>query len=110
MRLTVGAVQRLLRILLYFSLCCCPACAHSQNATILAAVNDVEIEVMPVWNCRSQKTPDCFAGFWLDLTAAGVAGNTNYTLTVVLPDMAPVRPCRLSSLLLRQLLNERGSD
>ena len=47
---------------------------------------------------------------WLDLTAAGVAGNTNYTLTVVLPDMAPVRPCRLSSLLLRQLLNERGSD
>lgn len=38
---------------------------------------------------RSLKSPACFAGFWIDLSALNIQANTPYALSIKLPAMAP---------------------
>jgi hypothetical protein len=59
------------------------------GATIPAWLNGTPVPVLPVWSCRSLKSAQCFSGYWVDLTAAGVQPDVAYTLTITLPTGLP---------------------
>jgi hypothetical protein len=61
--------------------------AVGPGATIPATLNGNDIPVLPVWSCRSLQSAMCFSGYWIDLTAAGVEPDVEYTLQLTLPTM-----------------------
>ena len=57
------------------------------TAAITATLSGAPLPVQLAYNCRSQRAPACFTGWWLDLTAAGVAeGGVDYALQLSLPE------------------------
>src|SRR3569833_2384947 len=46
--------------------------AVGPGVTIPATLDGTAVPVQPVWSCRSLQSSQCFSGYWLDLTAAGV--------------------------------------
>lgn len=63
--------------------------ALKSDAALHATLNSTTIPVQPVWSCRNVRADMCFQGFFIDLTAAGVAAETNYELVLQLPAMSP---------------------
>lgn len=58
-----------------------------QTSSLLAWLNGASIPVHPVWNCRSLRIAQCFDGWWLDLTAAGVQPDVAASLTLSIPSV-----------------------
>jgi len=61
--------------------------AVKSTATITAMLAGASVPVIPVWSCRNVKSEMCFQGFAVDLSAAGVQGDTDYEFVVSLPTM-----------------------
>jgi hypothetical protein len=59
--------------------------ALGPGLTIPATLNGEPLPVQPVWSCRSLQRVDCFSGYWLDLTAAGVQADQAYSLSITIP-------------------------
>lgn len=62
--------------------------AVTSKAVITATLDGAAVPVLPCWSCRSGKSEMCFQGFFIDLSAAGVAPDTDHALVVTLPSMA----------------------
>ena len=61
--------------------------ALTSAAVITATLAGAAVPVVPVWSCRNVKQERCFQGFFVDLTAAGVAADTDVPFVVTLPSM-----------------------
>jgi len=61
--------------------------AVKSTATITAMLAGASVPVIPVWSCRNVQSEMCFQGFAVDLSAAGVQGDTDYEFVVSLPTM-----------------------
>ena len=59
------------------------------GGNITAAINGSAIPVLEAYNCRTTRLSSCFAGYWIDLSAAGVQPDTPYELTIELPPILP---------------------
>lgn len=59
------------------------------GAVITAKLDGVALPVTPVWSCRTLQVEKCFQGWFMDLSAAGVQGDQDYSLEVTLPSVAP---------------------
>lgn len=59
--------------------------ALGPGAAIAGLLDGRPITAQPVWSCRSLLRADCFSGYWLDLTAAGVQPDTPAALSLQIP-------------------------
>ncbi len=63
--------------------------ALAPGAAVSATLAGKPLPVLPVWSCRSVRADKCFQGWFADLSAAGVAADTDYALEVRVPAVAP---------------------
>lgn len=59
------------------------------GVSIPATLNGAPVPVQEVFSCRTSHTESCFQGYWIDLSAAGVRADTDYSLSMTLPAFAP---------------------
>jgi hypothetical protein len=62
--------------------------AVNSKAVITATLGGAAVPVLPCWSCRTGKSEGCFQGFFIDLSAAGLAPDTDAALVLQLPPMA----------------------
>jgi hypothetical protein len=62
--------------------------AVNSKAVITATLGGAAVPVLPCWSCRTGKSEGCFQGFFIDLSAAGLAPDTDVALVLQLPAMA----------------------
>jgi hypothetical protein len=59
------------------------------TAALSATLDGAPLPVRPSWSCRTTRQEMCFQGWWLDLSNASIAADTDYALTLVLPPLPP---------------------
>ena len=57
----------------------------ASTAVFTATLNGAPLPVQLSWSCRTTREEMCFQGFFIDLSAAGVAPDVNYTLALTVP-------------------------
>lgn len=79
------------RVLLYLDVGTSVASGVTIPASITSSVTGQSspIPVLPVFSCRSLQHAQCFSGYWIDLSAAGIVADTPYGLSITLPSNLP---------------------